>query len=71
MNFQMFKLVLDKAEEPETKMPISIASSKKQREFQEYIYFCFIEYTKDFDCVDHSKLWKIMTPLLWQKVKKN
>ena len=33
---------------------------KKAREFQKYIYFCFIDYTKAFDCVDHNKLWKIL-----------
>ena len=33
---------------------------KKAREFQKNIYFCFIEYAKDFDCVDHNKLWKIL-----------
>ena len=33
---------------------------EKAREFQENIYFCFIDYTKDFDCMDHSKLWKIL-----------
>ena len=33
---------------------------KKAREFQKNIYFCFIEYTKAFDCVDHNKLWKIL-----------
>ena len=33
---------------------------EKAREFQESIYFCFIDYTKAFDCVDHSKLWKIL-----------
>ena len=32
----------------------------KAREFQENIYFCFIDYVKAFDCVDHSKLWKIL-----------
>ena len=32
---------------------------KKPREFQKHIYFCFIDYSKDFDCVDHNKLWKI------------
>ena len=32
---------------------------KKAREFQKNIYFCFMDYAKDFDCVDHSKLWKI------------
>ena len=58
MNFQMFKLDLEKAEEPEIKLPTSIGSSKKQ-EFQKNIYFCFIDYAKAFDCVDHNKLWKI------------
>ena len=55
----MFKLVLEKAEEPEIKLPISAGSSKKAREFQKNIYFCFIDYAKAFDCVDHNKLWKI------------
>ena len=44
-----------KAEEPEIKLPTSVGSSKKQ-EFQKNIYFCFIDYTKAFDCVDHNKL---------------
>ena len=60
MNFQMFKLVLEKAEEPEIKLPTSAGSSKKAREFQKNIYFCFIDYSKAFDCVDHNKLWKIL-----------
>ena len=60
MNFQMFKLVLEKAEEPEIKLPISAGLSKKQREFQKNIYFCSIDYAKAFDCVDHNKLWKIL-----------
>ena len=59
MNFQMFKLVLEKAEEPEAKLPTSARSSKKQ-EFQKNICFCFIDYAKAFDCVDHNKLWKIL-----------
>ena len=58
-NFQMFTLVLEKAEEPEIKLPISAGSSKKQ-EFQKNIYFCFIDYSKAFNCVDHNKLWKIL-----------
>ena len=58
-NFQMFKLVLEKAEEPEIKLPTSTGSSKKQQ-FQKDIYFCFIDYTKGFDCVDHNKMWKIL-----------
>ena len=56
----MFKLVLEKAEEPEIKCPTSVGLSKKLREFQENIYFCFIDYAKAFDCVDHHKLWKIL-----------
>ena len=54
MNFQMFKLVLEKAEEPEIKLPKSAESSKKQ-EWKKNIYFCFIDYAKVFDCVDHNK----------------
>ena len=54
----MFKLVLEKAEEPEIKLPTSPGSSKR-REFQKNIYFCFIDYAKAFDCVDHNNLWKI------------
>ena len=50
----MFKLVLEKAEEPKIKLPTSVGSLKKQ-EFQKNIYFCFIDYAKDFDCVDHKK----------------
>ena len=55
MNFQMFKLVLEKAEEPEIKLPTSAGSWKKQ-EFQKNIYFCFIDYAKASDCVDHNEL---------------
>ena len=58
----MFKLVLEKAEEPEIKLPISAGSWKKQ-EFQKNIYFCCIDYAKAFDCVDHNKLWKILTEM--------
>ena len=53
----MFKLDLEKAEEPEIKLPTSAGSSTKQ-EFQKNIYFCFIDYAKDFDCVNHNQLWK-------------
>ena len=60
MNFQMFKLVLEKAEEPEIKLPTFSWSSKKAREFQKNICLCFIDYAKAFDCVDHNKLWKIL-----------
>ena len=60
MNFQMFKLVLEKVEELKIKLPVSTGSSKKTREFQKNIYFCFIDYAKVFDCVNHNKLWKIL-----------
>ena len=59
MNFQMFKLDLEKAEEPEIKLP-NLSDHQKAKEFQKNIYFCFIDYTKAFDCVDHNKLWKIL-----------
>ena len=55
----MFKLDLEKAEEPEIKLPTSAGSSKKQQ-FQKNIYFCFIDYAKAFDCADQNKLWKIL-----------
>ena len=55
VNFQMFKLVLEKAEEPEIKLPTSAGSWKKQENTRK-TYFCFIDYTKAFDCVDHNKL---------------
>ena len=51
----MFKLDLEKAEEPEIRWVI-----KKAREFQKNIYFCFIDYAKAYDCVGHRKLWKIL-----------
>ena len=60
MSFQMFKLVLEKAEEPEIKLSTSAGSSKKQESSRKNIYFCFIDYAKVFDCVDHNKLWKIL-----------
>ena len=55
----MFKLVLEKAEEPEIIANIRWIM-EKAREFQKNIYFCFIDYAKAFDCVDHNKLWKIL-----------
>ena len=56
----MFKLDLEKAKEPKIKLLTSVGSSKKSREFQKNIYFCFIDYAKAFDCVDHHKLWRIL-----------
>ena len=63
----MFKLVLEKAEEPEIKLPTSAGSWKN-------IYFCFIDYAKAFDCVDHNKRgkffkrWEYQTtwPVFWE-----
>ena len=62
-NFQMFKLDLQKAEEPEIKLPTSAGSSKKQESSRKNIYFCFIDYAKAFDCVDHNKLWKTLNEM--------
>ena len=59
MNFQMFELVLEKAEEPEVKLPTSTGSLKKQESSRETSTSAF-DYAKAFDCVDHNKLWKIL-----------
>ena len=72
-NSQMLKLELEKAEEPEIKLPTSSGSQTKQQ-FQKNIYFCFTDSAKTFYCVDHNKLWKTLkeigipdhlTCLLW------
>ena len=55
----MFKLVLKKSEEPEITANIRWII-EKGREFQKNIYFCFIDYAKAFDYVDHNKLWTIL-----------
>ena len=65
MNFQIFKLNWEKAEEPEIKLP-NCWIIKKAREFQKNILFCFIDYAKAFDCVDHNKLWKILKEMGYQ-----
>ena len=54
----MFKLILEKAEEPEIKLPTSLDHRKSKRVPE--IYFCFIDCVKAFNCVDHNKLWKIL-----------
>ena len=59
----MYKLDLEKAEEPEIKWPTSVNIIEKAKEFQKDIYFCFIDYSKDFDHVDHNKLWKTLTEM--------
>ena len=56
----MIKLDLEKAEEPEIKLPNICWIIGKTRQFQKSICFCFIDYAKAFDCVDHNKLWKIL-----------
>jgi len=56
----MFKLYLEKAEEPEIKLPTSLWIIEKAREFQRNIYFCFIDYAIAFDFLDHNKQWKIL-----------
>ena len=59
MKFQMFKLVLEKAEEPEIKL-LNPLDHRKSKRVPENIHFCFIDYAKAFDCVDDNKLWKIL-----------
>ena len=56
----MFKLVLEKAEETRDQIVNIHWMTEKAREFQKNIYFCFTDYAKAFDCVDHNKLWKIL-----------
>ena len=55
-DFQMFQLVLEKAEEPEIKLPTSAGITEKARELKKNIYFCFTDYSEPYDCVDHNKL---------------
>ena len=73
VNFQIFKLVLEKAEEPEIKLPTFIGSRKKAREYQKNIYFCFIDYAKAFDFMDQNcgkffKRWEYQNtlPAYWE-----
>ena len=68
MNFQMFKLDLEKAEGPEINLPTSIGSLKKEESSRKNIYFCFIDYAKAFDCVDHNKLWKFLKRWEYQTI---
>ena len=61
MNFQVFKLVLKKAKEPEIKWPTSTGSTKKQESSRKASSSALLtDYAKAFDCVDHNKLWKIL-----------
>ena len=56
----MFKLDLEKAEEPEIQIAIICWIIEKARGLQKNIGFSFIDYTKAFNCGDHNKLWKIL-----------
>ena len=58
-NLQMYKLDLEKAQEPEIKLPVSIGS-QKSKGISEKHDLCFIDYVKAFDCVDHNTLWKAL-----------
>ena len=60
VNFQLFKLDLEKAEEPEVKLPTFAGLSKKQESSRKTSTSAFIDYAKAFDCVDQNKLWKIL-----------
>ena len=61
MNFQMFKLVLEKAEEPEIKLPTSDGSLKKQESSRKASISALLTMPKPLtDCVDHNKLWEIL-----------
>ena len=60
MNFHMFKLDLEKAEESKIKLPTSVGSLKKQESSRKTSISALLTYEKDFDCVDHNKLWKIL-----------
>ena len=67
MNFQVFKLVLEKAEEPEIKLPTSTGSSKKQKQAEKHLFLIY--WPCQSLCVDHNKLWKIlkeMGPASWE-----
>ena len=60
ITFQTFRLDLEKAEEPDGQSANILWIIDKARELQRNIYFCFIDYSKVFDCVDHNKLWRIL-----------
>ena len=56
----MYNLGLEKAEEPEIKLPTSVDHRKSKRIPEKPLLKCFIDYAKALDCVDHNKLWKIL-----------
>ena len=55
----MYKLDLEKVKEPRSNCQ-HVLDHRKSKRIQKNIYFCFIDYAKAFDCVDHNKLWKIL-----------
>ena len=56
----MFQLLLEKAQEPKDQIANILCIMGKAKDFQKNTYFCFIDYAKAFDCVDHNKLWKVL-----------
>ena len=66
VNFQMFKLGFRKGRGTRDQIANIHWIIKKAREFQKNIYFCFIDYAKAFDCVDHNKVWKILKEIEYQ-----
>ena len=60
MNLEMFKAGFRKGRGTRDQIANICWTTKKAREFQKNIYFCFMDYAKAFDCVDHNKLWKIL-----------
>ena len=60
MNVQKYELDLEKAEEPEIKLPTSVGSLKKQESSRKTSISALLTIAKAFDCVDHNKLWKIL-----------
>ena len=60
VNLQMFKIDLEKAEEPEIKLPTSVGSLKKQESFRKTSISALVTMPKPLDCVDHNELWKIL-----------
>ena len=60
VNFQMFKLYLEKARGTRDQIVNIHCIIDKAKEIQKNIYFCFTDYAKAFDCVDHNELWKIL-----------
>ena len=67
--FQMYKLGLEKAEEPEIKLPTFVGLYiEKAREFLKNIYFCFIDHAKAFDCVEHKNCEKFLKKWEYQNI---